>query len=325
MNCTNYIKTKYNEPFISNRADPHIYRHRDGTYYFTGSVPEYDRIVIRKSECLAGLRDAEERTVWHRHETGIMSKHIWAPELHYIGCKWYLYFAAGDVDDIWAIRPYVLECEGEDPAIGPWRELGQMQGADEYTFQDFSLDMTVFEHGSRRYCLWAEKVSVGKKISNLYIAEMETPWKLKTQQVLLSSPDYDWERVDYWVNEGPALLRHDGLIYLTFSASATGSCYCMGVLVIGADEDLLDPSKWRKLNRPVFVTEPEKGLYGPGHNSFTTFGGDDILVYHARPYDEIDGDPLYDPNRHAYLAGIEWNDGFPVFRLENWKAILGER
>ena len=46
---------KYNEPWILQRADPYVYRHTDGSYYFTASVPEYDRIVLRKSDTLAGL------------------------------------------------------------------------------------------------------------------------------------------------------------------------------------------------------------------------------------------------------------------------------
>ena len=104
-------------------------------------------------------------------------------------------------------------------------ELGQMQAADDFSFKDFSLDMTVFQNRGIWYCVWAEKVSEGKKISNLYIAEMESPSKLSTPHVLLTSPDYDWERVDFWVNEGPALLRHDDMLYLTYSASATGECY----------------------------------------------------------------------------------------------------
>ena len=63
----------------------------------------------------------------------------------------------------------------------------------------FSLDATVFEDHGKRYYVWAEKVGVGRQISNLYIAEMETPNKLKTVQVLLTTPDYDWERVGFWV------------------------------------------------------------------------------------------------------------------------------
>ena len=119
MNQFNYKKTPENVPFISNRADPYVTRHDDGTYYFTASVPDYDRIILRKSDSLMGLREASEKPVWKKHESGEMSAHIWAPELHRIGDAWYLYFAAGAAEDVWAIRPYVLECRAEDPIEGP--------------------------------------------------------------------------------------------------------------------------------------------------------------------------------------------------------------
>ena len=37
--------TKYNQPFIEQRADPYILRHTDGRYYFTATVPSYDGIT----------------------------------------------------------------------------------------------------------------------------------------------------------------------------------------------------------------------------------------------------------------------------------------
>ncbi len=77
---------------------------------FTASVPAYDRIILRRADSLAGLAGAVENTVWTKHKSGIMSEHIWAPELHYLDGKWYLYFAAGEAEDIWAIRPFVLMC-----------------------------------------------------------------------------------------------------------------------------------------------------------------------------------------------------------------------
>ena len=56
------------------------------------------------------------------------------------------------------------------------------------------------------------------------------------------------------------------------------------------------------------------GVYGPGHNSFTVDDeGNDIVVYHARTETEIVGDPLYNPNRHAMLMKLKWEDGRPVF------------
>ena len=182
MNQHNYQKTEFNQPWIEQRADPYVYRHTDGTFYFTASVPEYDRIVLRRAKTLAQLKDAEEVELWHKHEDGPQSIHIWAPELHYIHNEWYIYYAAGDKNDKWEIRPYVLHCTGTDPMKDAWEELGMMQAADDdpFSFHDFSLDATVFEHQNRYYCVWAEKTGTGKKISNLYIAEMAAPNKLKT-------------------------------------------------------------------------------------------------------------------------------------------------
>lgn len=326
MTEQNYKRTEYNIPFISNRADPYIYRHIDGIYYFTASVPEYDRIIIRKSNSLKGLQKAEEHIVWRKHETGIMSRNIWAPELHYINNKWYIYFAAGEKDNMWKIRPYVLECNTDNPIAGSWTELGKMQkaGEDEFSFHSFSLDGTVFQHRENYYYIWAEKVGVGKMISNLYIAQMESPYKLKTAQVLLSSPDYEWEREDFWVNEGPSILKRNGKIFLTYSASGTGACYSMGMLIANENDNLLDPSSWTKMNKPIVATDEEKGIFGPGHNSFTVSeDGKDIMVFHARQYDEIEGDPLFDPNRHTMLMEIIWNkEGMPVFDFKNLTSWL---
>lgn len=318
MNSTNYLQTPLNQPFICQRADPYILHHSDGAYYFTASVPEYDRIVLRRSETLEGLKSAQEITIWNRHQKGRMSIHIWAPELHFLDGAWYIYFAAGDVDDIWAIRPYALCCRDTDPLSGSWMEMGMLQRADEFSFNDFSLDMTVFEHRGRRYAVWAEKVNIGKKISNLYIAEMESPIRLKTPQMLLSFPSYEWEQIGFWVNEGAAFLAGEEYIYLTYSASATGECYCMGMLRASSDADLLDPNSWKKAKTPVLSSDPKAGLYGPGHNSFfMDDAGKPIMAYHARTYDEIIGDPLYDPNRHCYLMRLDWENDVPVFRYEN--------
>ena len=35
MNKDNYIHTPYNDEWIAQRADPFVYRHTDGTCYFT--------------------------------------------------------------------------------------------------------------------------------------------------------------------------------------------------------------------------------------------------------------------------------------------------
>lgn len=313
-------KLTFNEPWILQRADPYVYLHSDGWYYFTASIPAYDGIILRRAKTIAELADAPELMVWKKHESGPMSKHIWAPELHYVMGKWYIYFAAGEEEDIWKIRPYVLECQGQDPMTDVWEEKGKMQRADEdeFSFEAFSLDATVFEDDGKYYYVWAEKTGVGKQISNLYIAEMESPYKLKTVQVLLTTPDYDWERIGFWVNEGPAVIKHGNQLFLTYSASDTGVAYCVGMLTAESGSDLLDPLSWKKDRYPVLCTSEEHGVYGPGHNSFTKDeNGNDIMVYHARTESKIEGNPLYNPNRHAHLMQVKWEkEGRPVFSYE---------
>ena len=309
----------YNKPWILQRADPYVVKGKDGMYYFTASVPEYDRIVLRRSDSLIGLSEADEKEIWHKHESGPQSVHIWAPELHYLFGKWYIYYSGGDKDNIWDIRPYVLECMGDDPMSDTWIEKGKMacHKDDEFSFRAFSLDATVFNACGKWYYVWAEKVGVGKQISNLYIARLKNGYTLDTVQVLLSSPDYDWERHGFWVNEGPSALIRNGKVFLTYSASDTGINYCVGMLSADEDSDLLDPLSWKKERYPVLRSSEEHVVYGPGHNSFTTDeNGDDIMVYHARTEKEIEGDPLYNPNRHAMLMPVRWKERKPVFEFE---------
>lgn len=86
------------QPLIEQRADPFIYRHSDGYYYFAASVPEYDRIEIRRAQNLEELVTSTPVVIWRKRETGILSANIWAPELHFIDNKWYVYFAAKTYD-----------------------------------------------------------------------------------------------------------------------------------------------------------------------------------------------------------------------------------
>ena len=103
--ATSAPNVAFQNPLLRQRADPHVFLHTDEQYYFTATVPEYDRIEIRRTRDLNLLSTAETKVIWRKHATGPMSKHIWAPEIHHIDGKWYIYFTASSVDAIWEIRP----------------------------------------------------------------------------------------------------------------------------------------------------------------------------------------------------------------------------
>ena len=298
------------------RADPWVYKHRDGYYYFTGSVPGYQSIEVRRAKTLNELEHGERATVWQAHEEGILSELIWAPEIHFINDKWYIYFAASNSetkrDNIFHHRMFVIECGDDNPLTGTWHEKGQIKTM----FESFSLDATVFTHKNRLYYVWAQQDPVIPGNSNLYISEMENPWTLTGKQILLSIPEFDWEKQGFMVNEGAAVIIRHGKVFITYSGSATDENYAVGLLWADADADLLDGYSWNKLSQPVFKTSIANQQYGPGHNSFTTSvdGKEDIFVYHARPEPNKIGDPLSNPNRHARAQVFTWDEqGFPLF------------
>ncbi len=320
----------YKNPFIPERADPFITKGPDGIYYFTASYPAYDdelhgydRIILRKSDTVNGLADAKELCIWKAHKSGVMSRHIWAPEMHFIGGKWYIFFAAATSEDKWNIKPYVLRCQGENPYCEDWEEMGVVERTndDELSFRCFSLDMTYFEHNGKHYLIWAQI----EGNSSLFMAETfeEAPWKLKTKPILLSKPEYDWEKVVYQVNEGAAVLKTEKKIYIFFSASGTGAEYCIGRLEADIKDELMNKDVWTKLPLPVLQTSDLSGEAGPGHNSFVTDeDGNLLLIYHARPSSHLEKkcgtyneESLYDPCRHTRIRKVSFdNNGNPVLK-----------
>ncbi|PSL52777.1 GH43 family beta-xylosidase [Saccharothrix carnea] len=307
---------QYTNPIANQRADPHIFKHTDGYYYFTATAPEYDRIVLRRATTIQGLATAPESVIWRRHSSGEMGAHIWAPEIHFINGRWYVYFAAGRTDDVWRIRPYVLENSSANPLTGTWTERGRVN----VPWDTFSLDMSTFVVNGVRYLTWAQAEPGIATNSNVYLARMgANPWTITGPTARLTVPTLAWEtRGGVKVAEGPAVIQRNGRVFMTYSASATDANYCLGLLTASASADLLNPASWTKNQNPVFESNAATGQYGPGHNSFTVSedGQSDILVYHDRNYRDISGDPLRDPNRRTRVQKVYWNaDGTPNFGI----------
>jgi len=304
-----------NSDLVLQRADPWVHRTEKGYYYFTGSVPEFDRIILRESATIAGLSNAKEKVVWRKNASGPMSVNIWAPELHQIDGVWYIYFAAGDIDQLFSIRMFALKNTSANPMTGEWLEAGQIKTARD----TFSLDATSFTHRGKRYLVWAQQDDAQSYNSGLVLAELTSPLTVADKEVYITEPLLDWERLGYKVNEGAAVLKRHGKIFISYSASATDHRYSMGLLWADENANLLDANSWHKLAQPVFTTNVALQRFGPGHNSFTLAedGVTDIMIYHARDYLELKGTPLTDGNRHARYRKLTWSEqGFPNFNNE---------
>ena len=165
----------------------------------------------------------------------------------------------------------------------------------------------------------------------IYIHRYTNPWTLCTPAIRLTHPEYNWELHGFPVDEGPGVIKHDGRIFITFSASGTDAMYCVGLLYADEDADLLSSSSWTKLPYPVFQSSKETGQYGLGHNSFTKSDDDsqDLIIYHGRQEErylvEEDYQPLYDAGRNASVGKIYWDkNGMPDFSVPAMGIVCSE-
>lgn len=302
----------YENPVVKQRADPWVYRTDEGDYYFTATVPEFNRIELRSASSLNELSQATPKVIWRKAWQGPMSANVWAPKLHHFDGAWYIYFAAGTAGGNYDVRPYVLSNQSDNPMQGEWREEGRI-----HTEHDaFALDASTFEHRGQRFLLWSQKDPDDERPPSLHISAMSDPTTLSGPEVMIAEPEYEWEQQGLPANQGSNVLFRQGRVFVTYTASATDHRSAIGLLWADAEADLLDPNSWNKLKDPVFTTQSTLNRQGPGHASFTKAedGETDVMLYHSREYRDLHGGELADPNRHTRARVLEWDaQGMPVF------------
>jgi GH43 family beta-xylosidase len=261
-------------------ADPWVIRH-EGHYYATMTTGR--DVTLWRSDTLTGLGAGERKVVWEPPPRGPYSRDLWAPELHRIRGKWYVYVAADDGENA-NHRMYVLENDADDPLEGRFEFRGKIADPDA---DRWAIDGTVLDLGERLFFLWSGWEGTENVDQRLYIAPMSDPWTISGPRVELSRPTLGWETRGGppTINEGPECLVRDGLVHLIYSASGSWTDdYCLGRLTARLDSDLLDPDSWAKHPEPVFART--EGVFGPGHCSFTKSpdGAEDWIVYHTARY-----------------------------------------
>ncbi|MGZ5190371.1 MAG: glycoside hydrolase family 43 protein [Flavisolibacter sp.] len=300
----------FTNPLLTSGPDPWIIK-KDNNYYYTHTLG--NRISLWKTAKVSDLKNAPVQTVWSAPATGPNSRNVWAPELHFINNKWYLYYTAGSSADLATQRTFVLENANADPLMGTWTDKGQIGDP---AANVFAIDGTVFTHNNINYFLWSGQASAADNTQRLYIAQMSDPWTLSSSRVLISSPQYAWETVGAppAVNEGPEIIKNpNSKVFLIYSASGCWTDdYALGMLTLKDGGDPLVAGDWMKTNTPVFSKKTSSGVYGPGHNSFfkSADGTEDWILYHAN---SAAGQGCTD-TRSPRMQKFTWNsNGTPNF------------
>ena len=312
---------------IGGVPDPWIIKY-DGYYYLCKA--HGDGINISRSDKLSVLNSTQ--AVWAApvDASGSWnSSHIWAPELHRIDGRWYIYYTAGRPraeSGYYKQRSGVLRAKTDDP-FGEWEDMGMLYTGDAYTpgvvatadNTCYAIDLTVLELGEQLYAIWSGSPSQNSDGGQcIYIARMSDPCTISSNRVLLSRADQPWEQVtSSRINEGPAILKRNGKIFIVYSCNGSWTKYYrLGYLMMDETGDPMNASNWTKSSTAVFYrcddTSTRDGVNGVGHCSFTVSpdGTEDWIVYHVKNRN----DNSYTTGRSTFIQRFGWTDeGLPDF------------
>ena len=153
---------------------------------------------------------------------------------------------------------------------------------------------------------------------------MANPWTLEGERVMISKPDYEWERqwinpdgdrsaYPIYVNENPqAILSPDQQqVIVLYSASGIWTVYtAVGMLSAPATANLLDTAVWVKSPEPILSslmfndTCFSNVMLLPDANSEAT-----IMLYERKWRQQ--GNIM----RNSYMRRINWDHGLPQMDL----------
>ncbi|MFM1945446.1 MAG: hypothetical protein RI897_4428 [Verrucomicrobiota bacterium] len=304
-------------PVMASGADPWVIC-RGEFYYMCQS--RRGSIWVGRFRRLRDLGMAEWVKVWTPEPGTEHSRELWAPELHHLRGRWYIYVAADDGENR-NHRMFVLEGDEEDPRLA-FRMRGRLAADTDR----WAIDGTVLEMpGGGLYFLWSGWEGFENVAQHLYIAGMSDPWTIRGERVRISSPEHVWERRgEPWVNEGPQVLWRGGRLFVIYSASGSWTDdYCLGQLSWGGG-DPLDPASWSKKPEPVFSSAGD--VYGPGHCSFvrTRDGEEDWMIYHSAKHRGAGWNRRVNMQRFGWTADGDPDFGVPRSSMEGMKPPSGE-
>jgi GH43 family beta-xylosidase len=269
----------FTNPIIPNGADPWIV-YRAGYYYLTYTTGS--NVQIHRATRLAGTNGiGPSAIVAAFYPPAPFNQNVWAPELHFLQGKAYLYYAADD-----GLNADHRMFAAESASTGPTFSFVAKGKVYDPSSDRWAIDGTVLEapNGSL-YFIWSGWPGTTDGLQNLYIAPMIDPLTISGPRVLIATPNLPWES---WIEEGPEVLQHNGTTFIVYSANLSWTDYeCLGTLV-NTNGNYLNPSSWTKSSSPVFATfsSASSAVYGPGHCSFTKSldQSEDWIFYHAAKY-----------------------------------------
>lgn len=241
-------------------GDPFILQHQ-GTYYAYGTNAD-DGIVVYTSSDLQEWERVEELALNQADSWG--DRWFWAPEVYYIAEKdqFFMYYSADE---------HICVATADSP-LGPFRQQEKkpmLEG-------EKSIDNSLFVDDDGTPYLYWDRFNDGL---NIWVAKLEDD--LMTIDTSTWAPcihvSQEWETVWPRVNEGPYVLKHGDLYYMTYSANSYESPH-YGIGFATASSPM---GPWTKYEGNPILQMPGE-LVGVGHSAmFEDQDGQLKIVFHA--------------------------------------------
>lgn len=282
---------------ITNIGDPFVLKHENKYYLYATSFIDGFNCYI--SEDL--INWSQPIKVYEKNERSFGYKDFWAPEVIYQNSKFIMHYTAR-----WHKNDSLrIGVALSDSPLGPFIDIfDQLPMFDDgYAV----IDGHVFiDDDGKRYFYYdrdcSEHVYLGKNESHIYVTELDDTFTTRmTKPQMIMKPEQSWETVtgDWRWNEGPFMLKRNGIYYLMYSAGFYASdTYSIGY---ATSKHPLGPFIKASEN-PILKTIKDK-VSGPGHNS-VVLGNDGNMycVYHVHTF-------YHKPsqNRQVFIDRIYFN------------------
>ena len=258
-------------------ADPYILEH-EGKFYAYGTDAS-DGITVLVSEDLrhwSGPCGASKDGLALHKDDSWGDHFFWAPEVYCIGGRFVMTYS---------VQEHIAVAFSDSPC-GPFRQAGPMLP---YLPGQQGIDSHIFIDGDGSAWMYWVRWDLGNG-NEIHVAPLDADLsQLDTarQATCIVTRPGTWEAVPDGsrVAEGPFMLKHDGLYYLSFSCNDYRSQdYAVGYATAPSPT-----GPWTRYEgNPIL--HRHGGYAGTGHHSFLrTSGGKMYIVYHAH----LSGDHIH--------------------------------
>jgi GH43 family beta-xylosidase len=270
--------------------DPWVIFH-DGSYYVCTSGPvDPTAVYVSKSPTL--LDRGEKVKVWQDADN---YRRVFAPELHYIEGRWYIYFCADVKTEGWRHMPVVLEAKTGNPLEG-FTSKGALFTGDEHG-NGQANDFTVVTFNRQLYAFWGSLSE--RYVGGALVAPMDSPTKITAYRKEMGLEA-----------EGPrAIVCGDKLILTGAAGGFASKSYCLVALLYTPSAGPIDSkSSWKPLGTLLRTTAD---VWGPSRASFTVTadGTENWVMYHSKIF-SADDNGMREVNIQKFT--FDTND-LPVF------------